>query len=137
MLIKTNKIDDYDYEYAYNIIKGLDLEKIDLTKTMFHALSKTLDIEKDYLQKYIILDKEDFPFNIEIINFYYILFKYIIKNSIYIYNIDLLLKTRQNIIKIIKKNSDNSFINVNDENKKKLDFIIYFITDLKYIIFIY
>ena len=131
ILIKTNKLDNF--EYAYNIIKELDLEEINITEKMFDELSKTLDINKDYIQKYIILDKKDFSFNKEIINFYYILFKYILKESIYIYNIELLLKARKSIIQIIKKYSDDLFSNnIINENKEKMEYIIYFITDLKY-----
>ena len=132
ILIKTNKIDDY--EYAYNIIKELDLEKIDLTELMFNELTQTLNINNKYIQKYKILDKEDFSFKKEIINFYYILFKYILKNSIYIYNIDLLFKTRQKIIKIIKNNNTDILYNnyIGDENKEKLEYIIHFIADLEY-----
>ena len=132
ILIKTNKIDDY--EYTYNIIKELDLEKIDLTELMFSELTQTLNINNKYIQKYKILDKEDFSFKKEIINFYYILFKYILKNSIYIYNIELLLKTRQKIIKIIKNNNTDILYNnyIGDENKEKLEYIIHFLADLEY-----
>ena len=131
LLIKTNKIDNY--EYTYNIIKELDLDKINITETMFIELSKTLNIKEDYIEKYIILDNKDFSLKEEIINFYYILFKYIFKNSIYIYNIDLLLKTRNIILKRMKTNINDLFKNkLSDENIIRLEFIINFLTDSEY-----
>ena len=79
MLIRTNKIDNY--EYTYNIIKGLDFENIDITKTMFDKLSKALNNE-EYINKYKIIDESNVRLNKEIINFSYILFKYILKSTI-------------------------------------------------------
>ena len=110
-LIKENKIDDY--ENTYKIINELDLENINITKTIFEELSKTLNINEDYIKKYIIKEIKDL-FNDNIINFYYILFKYILKNPIYIYNIPLLLEKRKNIIKLKKTNK-------NYENDKNLN----------------
>ena len=47
-LIQNNKFEDYDY--VYNIIKELELDAINITKTMLNELLKILDIEnlKDY-----------------------------------------------------------------------------------------
>ena len=125
ILIKTNKIDDYDY--TYNIIKKLDLENIILTETMFDELSDILN-EKEYMKNYII-DSKDFIFNNKIINFYYILFKYILKNSIYIYQNKFLLNARKNIIKFSKQLSTNNLL---DDKKEMIKYILSFITDSKY-----
>ena len=124
MLIKTNRIDDY--EYTYKIIQELDLENIDLTKTMFEELSKTLN-NKEYIKNYKIIEENNIKFNEKIINFYYILFKYIIKSIIYLYNNNLLLKTRNNFLKIIKNNSKESIIDNLDGNKKEKFEYIYII----------
>ena len=124
MLIITNRIDDY--EYTYKIIQELDLENIDLTKTMFEELSKTLN-NKEYIKNYKIIEANNI-FNKKIINFYYILFKYIIKSIIYLYNNNFLLKTRNNFLKIIKNNSKESIIDNLDGNKKeKFEYIYNYI----------
>ena len=49
---------------------------------MFDELSKTLNINEDYIKKYIIKEINDLD-NDNIINFYYILFKYILKKKKY------------------------------------------------------
>ena len=121
-LIQESKIDDS--EYTKKIIDELDLENINLTKTMFEELSKALNSNEHYIKKYIIKEIKDLD-NDTIINFYYILFKYILKNPIYIYNIPLLFEQRKKIIKFIKTNK-LSFENNN------LKYILDFITDNKY-----
>ena len=69
MLIRTNKIDNY--EYTYNIIKGLDFENIDITKTMFDKLSKELNNE-EYINKYKIIDENNVRLNKEFFIIYYL-----------------------------------------------------------------
>jgi hypothetical protein len=97
-LIKNNKLKDY--KYTINILKQLDIENIDLTLLMFNEISKTLNKNENFINEQKILTKEDL-FSEEKINFHYILLKFIFKNSLYIYNITFLSKTRQNILKII------------------------------------
>ena len=87
MLIKTIN----NYEYTINIIKDLYFENIDLTILMVDKLSDALN-NKEIVNKYKILEKKDFEFNEEIINFYYILFKYILKKSTYLNNINIFRK---------------------------------------------
>ena len=67
---------------------------------MIEELSKILD---DNINKYKILNLTDLLDN-EKMNFYFILFQYILKNQIYIYDIPFLLKTKKEILKIIKSN---------------------------------
>ena len=86
----------------YNIIIQLDLESIDITKIIFDGIHDILE-NKENIFKYIILDNDDL-FDNSKINFYYILLKYILKKSIFIYQIDFLMKTRGIIIKLIKSN---------------------------------
>ena len=93
------------------IIKELDLSNINLTKTMIDGLIKTLN-NNDYIKDYIIKDKKDLS-NDQKINFYYILLKYILKTSFYIYQIPFLLKTKENIKNIIK-NNNNIIVEEND-----------------------
>ena len=119
-----------DYEFICDIINQLELENIDITKNIFEQMKKILDKENNKIQKYIIIKKEDLFKEIKI-NFYYILLKYIFKNSIYIYNIPLLLDTRKIILKIIK--TDELLCNnLSDSNKIKFEYIITTMADSKY-----
>ena len=132
-LIKSNKFKNF--EYIYNILNQLDLKSIYLNDKMFRQLREKLDISEDYINKYKISDIDDL-FNIEKINFYYLLIKFILKNTFFIYQIPLLLYTRKKIIKIIKNNlnklsslkakQDNNIIN------ERIDYIIDKMTDSKY-----
>ena len=117
----NNKILE-DYIFSYDLIKELDLEKIQLTSQMFEEISKALDANKN---KYLISIKEDLK-NESKINFYYLLIKYILKNKIYIYQNNFLLETRKNIQKMIKSKEINSTsINPNNEKiKERLQYIL-------------
>ena len=119
-----------DYEYTYKIIKQLNLEKIDITQIMLTELEKNLDEKNEYIKKYIITKKEDL-YDEKKINFYYILLKFIIKNSIYIYQIPFLLKIRAIILKIIKFDQI-IYNNMKENNKDKLQYIIAFMADSRY-----
>ena len=101
-LIKTNKIDDF--KFTYNIINQLDLENICITEKMFNDLSKVVDTNKNYMNNYKI-EKIDDLFVNKKINFYFILIKYILKYSFYIYQIEFLNEARKTVIKIITSNS--------------------------------
>ena len=122
-LIKQNKFSDY--ENTKQILDQLDFENIDITKTMFDELKKVFDSNEDYIQNYNIDTFDDLK-NTKIINFYYLLFKYIFKNSIYIYNINFLYNNRNKIIKIIK--DEKQLYTITDEKVKD---IINLITDSK------
>jgi hypothetical protein len=135
-LIITCKFEDY--EYTYNIMQQLDMLSIDITKNMFNELSKVLkDEEEHYIKKYKISTVNDL-FNVKNINFFFVLIKYILKDSIYIHQIPFLLKTRKNVITFI----NNNLIEIwklkenisNDEIKERIDFIIEKITDSEYYI---
>ena len=133
-LIKTNKIDDF--EYTYNIINQLDLENISITEKMFNDLSKVLDVNKNYLNDYKIEKIEDLFINKKI-NFYFILIKYIIKKSFYIYQIDFLNEIRKTVIKIIFSNSKeiNELINKNDSKimREQILYVIKIFLDSEYL----
>ena len=117
-LIKTNKIDDF--EYTCKIINQLDLENISITEKMFNDLSKLLDTNEIYMTDYKIKEKDDLFVNKKV-NFYFILIKYILKNSFYIYQIDFLNEVRKTVIKIIISNSKeiNDLINRTSSTIKK------------------
>ena len=131
-LIISKKI--YNYDYAYDIIEQLDLENIDINNVIFNELSKTLKNE-DIINEYKITNKEEL-FNEKKINFYYILLRYILKNSLYIYSIAFLSETKHLIIKIIKSNEliyNNN--NIDNVLKDRLDYIIKFLVDSNYYYF--
>ena len=129
-LIKSKKIDDY--QYAYNIIEELELEHIYLTKTILEKLSEELNSNEEYIKSYKIINKDDL-FDERKINFYYILLKYIIKDSIYMYQFTFILYTRKLILVLLKSN-ELSFgeNNININIKEKLDFIMQTLVDSEY-----
>ena len=136
-LIKIIKL--RDYEYIYNIIFQLDLESIDITKKMFDKINNFFENEdKEYnIIEYYISKNEDLYDNKKI-NFYYILLKYILKNSIFIYQINFLLITRKFLIKLIKsKTFDIEKLYENNTNKRKIEFIIKTIIDSDYFMYKY
>ena len=110
------------------IIKELDLDNMNITKTMFDEITKTLDDNNPNIKRYIIKEISDLNDNNKI-NFYYFLFNHILKAPIYIYHIPFLHRTRNNIIKLIKKNQFNY-----KDNKNKDIFInvFNFFTDSDY-----
>ena len=68
--------------------------------------------------------------NIEKINFYYFILKFILKNSIYIYQFTFLLKTRIFIIQLLKS-KNILYINKNTY-KERIEYIFIKIIDSKY-----
>ena len=125
-----------DYQNIYDIIKDLDLENISINKYLFDELHKILD--NNIINDKQIKNKEDFNKKY-IINFYYILLKYILKNPVFIYNIRFLWDSRKKIIQIIKSpdkiilNNNKDFI----EYKERLYFIIKTLTDSEYYYYIF
>ena len=101
-LIKNDKLNQSNE--TMEILNELDIKNLRLNKDIFDALSEALD--KKYLSKYQILEYNDF-YNVDKLNFYYILFDYILKSSDYVFHIPFLLETRQTILKIIKENGDD------------------------------
>ena len=125
-LIKTKKFDNY--EEVFNIIEELDLQNIIITNNMFEKLSHVLNSNENYINYYLIKNIEDL-YNDKKINFYYILLKFILKNSIYIYQIDILFQTK----KIILKELNNiQYNNIEEKIKQKFDFVLEKITGSGY-----
>ena len=135
-LIKEKKFDEY--ESKYDILNQLDLKNINLTYTMFDGLSKTLNIKENYLDEYKIINMNDL-FNFKKINFYYKLFKYILKNIIYIFHNDFLYETRIIILKNLKNEKsldiirNNYNIIIEDSNfNEKIKYVINIFTCSEY-----
>ena len=120
-----------NYEYAYNIIKNLELEKITITKTMYEEIRKKLN-ENEIINYYKISDINDL-FDEKKINFYYILLKYILKKPMNIYDITLLSESAKKIKLIISKHlTKESFSNINKDIRERLEYIIKFLTNSEY-----
>ena len=132
-LIKKHKFEDY--EYVHDIFEQLDLENIDITKHMFDKLYKILSKVDNCIKEYLIKNEDDLM-EIKKINFYYILIKYVLKSPIYIYQILLLLKNRNYIIKLIMNNKLNQLCilrkNLSKEIQERLEYIIKKLTNSKY-----
>ena len=130
-LISSKKFDNYDY-IKNIIINQLFLDKIYLNEIMKEELIKFLDNKSNYIKKYLIRKKEDF-LKEKKINFYYILLKYIVKNPIYIYQIEILLETRKIILDLIKNDELLIYNDINNDNlKEKKNYILEALLDSKY-----
>ena len=112
-LIQNSKLEDSDY--IENIINQIELESIILTKLMLDELIKILTIEKEYIKKYEIKNFGDL-FDKKIIYFYYNLLKYILKQSLYIYQFPFLLESRIKILDFIKNNLGELFISLKNSD---------------------
>ena len=129
-LIKNHKLE----ESKNILIEQLDLESIDITKIMFEKISYNLDNNETINKEYLI-SKEDDLFDDKKINFYFVLIKYILKSTIFIYQINFLFKTRQFIIELIKSKSKilSCFkINNTEEIHNMKEILLEIIVDSKY-----
>ena len=127
-LIIEKKFDDY--EYTESILNQLDMENINLTETMVKELFKLFNCNDKNIMNYYNFENIN---NQNTINFYYLLFKYILKNSIYIYQNKYLYTIRKNLIK--KKIQLNE--KLEDELKEKINYVIESFLDSKYYILKY
>ena len=127
-LIKNNEFRDYDY--VSNILKQLDYENIYLTGTMLESLKSTLNSSDDFINNYKISDIFDLINDNTKINFYFILFKYILKNPFYIYQIDFLKNFQKVIIDSLKINLERIKDSLKPSNNNNNEKIIYIIKSL-------
>ena len=97
-LITSKKFEDN--ENINDIMNQLDMENIHLSNGMFGKLSEILN--ESNLENYTISSKEDL-YDEKKINFYNILFKYVLKNTFFVYRNDFLLKTRKIILELLQK----------------------------------
>ena len=126
----NKKIEDYDYTYI--IIKQLDLENIFLTDNINDKLIQFFKSDETYINNSMISKIADL--NNKTINAYFILIKYILKKTFYIYEIPFLSKTRKIILDSINKNTNellNICFNDNTYNERK-NYIIKTIIDSNY-----
>ena len=120
-------------EETLNILNELEIKKIRLNKTIFDSLLKALT-EKN-LKEYIIDDFNDF-FNEKIINFYSILFEYILKSTDYINYIPFLSEIQIKIKKLVKENMKELYTyfkrNKNKNSTDKLKKVLNYFVELEY-----
>ena len=104
-LIETNKFENFNY--AYDIICQLNLEEIDITKSMYDNIKQFLDNEKNQkiLNTYVIKEENDLN-NESKVNFNFILINYILKNIYNIYDIKFISNLRENLKKILDNNKN-------------------------------
>ena len=130
-LIKSNEF--INYNDLYNIFHEMELEKIDIGNIIFKEFQETLKENNDYMKKFIIKTEEDL-YDEKKINFYYLLFKFILKNEFFIYQISLLLETKKIIIELIKfKKIKNSKIkHLSNETIERFKYVLEIFAGSKY-----
>lgn len=105
---------------VFALLDEIEIKKIKLPKTILDKILENLDVK--------ISSFKDFK-NENKINFYYLLFSYILKNSFYIYQYENLFETRKNIINLINSNLQEFalFLHRNENNSILKDTLSYFI----------
>ena len=130
------KIKYIDFEYILNIINQLDLENIDIIKIIFDKKYKLINIERNLINEYLILEEDDIS-NENKINFYYFILKFILRNnSLFLYKIDFLLKTKKLFVRLIKSNSKILF-SLNIKYMERFEYLLDIIIDSKYYLNLY
>ena len=125
-LIKQNLLGNNEY---IDLFANLDYELIDLTETF---IEKLFGIENEINLNNYIITKEDL-FNEKKINFYYYLFKYVLKESQYFYKFSFFLTSKKTILKIVKENPTKLFLSDLDKSIKiKYDYVLKRFLDNKY-----
>jgi len=121
-LIENSKLEDF--EFIENIINQIELESIFLTKLMLNELNIILTKEKEYIKKYEIISFDDI-FDKSKIYFYYNLIKYILKQSLYIFQFPFLLETSKKILDLIKNNLEKLSTSIKKSNYKyQIEYIL-------------
>ena len=100
----------------------MDLEHINIGTIILNSLKETLDKNNDFMKQYLVEREEDL-YNETKINFYYILFKFILKSSIFLYHIPFLVETRNIILNLIKFHKI-SYDELKGEIEVKLKFVL-------------
>ena len=111
-LIISNKLNKSE-----EILKELEIKKIRLNKIFYDSIKKAFSEEN--INNYEISEYNDF-FKQDKINFYFILFEYILKSSDYIIYIPFLSKIQKKILEEVKINFDDLY-NYFELNRKKND----------------
>ena len=127
-----------DYEFSHNILTQLELKSIDITGKIFYNIKTILESKNNNCIGNYLISKESDIFDVKKINFYYILIYFILKNSIFIYELNFLLKTRKFLVKLINDKSDifssSNIKNIDRNSKERLDYILEHLLDSNYYI---
>ena len=127
-LIKHNKFGNYNY--LNSLMSEMDLEHINIGTIILTPLLEILDEKNNYIKQYLIKSKNDLK-NETKINFYYILFKFILKSPILMYQITFLVETRNRILNMVKiKNI--SYNNLNNDIMERLIYVLERFVDSDY-----
>ena len=111
-LIINNKLNQSE-----EILNELEIKKIRLNKSIFDSINNAFSEEN--INNYEISEYNDF-FKLDKINFYFILFEYILKCSDYIIYIPFLSKMKEKILQKVKENLEDLY-NYFEFNRKKND----------------
>jgi len=129
IIISWLKLEEFE-EIDSNIINQLFPENIYLTENMFNKICHFFKNEAN-IKKFIIEKKEDLSDNKKI-NFHYILLKYILKVSFFIYQIPFFNKLKN----ILRKSNLNEILSLKIDKDKiiqeRIEFIILKLVDSKY-----
>ena len=132
-MIINNKLSDFNY--CTNIFEQLDLENIDIqffsSEKLWNLILETLNSENDFIKINDIKDFDDFN-DMNKVNFYYLLFKYILKSSFYIYHIPFLFQMHKKVIEILKFQEYITFTVSNQILIERIEYIIKRLSDLDY-----
>ena len=131
-LIRNQKLENV--KYSKNIFEQLDLENIELSHEIYAQIKNEFDknSNKEYINCYKIDNFEKFIKKTNI-NFYYILFKYIFKVPIYIYNIQFLLNTRKVVLEFSKNDFYKILLEIiKFDFKEKIIYVLKVFLDLEY-----
>ena len=119
-----------NFDYIIKIFDCLNLTSINFTKKMYERLLQLFD--KGFVKYYQIINTNDLK-NRNKIFFYYVLFKYILKNPFYISHIPFLDKTQKFFRKIIKSKKYNEvFSNLDESLNAKIMYIFKALLDSDY-----
>ena len=111
LIIKKNF---QNHSFFSEIYKQMDLDSIDISKKLYEKYLKKLFEDNNYINYYMVDNINQLQCPITI-NYFYFLFKYILKDSLYIYQIPFLNNIRQKILKLLKNNynfitKENEFV---------------------------
>ena len=131
-LIRNKKLENV--KYSKNIFEQLDLENIEFSHEIYLQIKNEFDEspDKEYIDCYKITNFENF-INKANINFYYILFKYIFKVPLYIYNIQFLLNARKVILEFSKNDFYQILLEIIQlDYKEKIIYVLKVFLDLEF-----
>ena len=124
-----------NFKYVIKKFNQMDLHLIDISKKFYdkyleHLLSENNNNNK-FINKYLIRNSSHIYKNMKIF-FHYILFNYILKDTLYIYQIPYLLKIRKIIINEIKNNIDFFPVHLSKKIKGKIILMVNKLLDCDY-----